>query len=177
MTIFALNKLKTTKMKKAFLAFGKLARLAGAAVMIAFVSVSVTSCSTEGCTDDTATNYDEKADEDDGSCTYERDAIIGTYNNSTDNCISGNSFNMTISAGAAATNQISISNFGGFGSSISVNAVVSGSSITLQSGSLGSGLSLLSGTGAISGSLLTINYTYDEGGDEYTCTITGTRTN
>ncbi len=164
-------------MKKTFLAFGKLARLAGAAVMIAFVSVSVTSCSSEGCTDDTATNYDEKADEDDGTCAYERDAIIGTYNNSTDNCISGTSFNMTITAGAAATNQISISNFGGFGNSISVNAIVTGSSISLQSGSLGSGISLLSGTGAIAGSLLTINYTYDEDGTEYTCTITATRSN
>ena len=172
---FALNKqLKT--MKKALFAFGKFTRLAGAAVMIAFVSFSVTSCSTEGCTDSTATNYDEKADEDDGTCTYERDAVIGKYNNSTDNCITGTSFNMEITAGAGATNQVSISNFGGFGSSISVTGIVNGSNITLQSGSLGSGISLLNGSGAISGSLLTLNYTYDEDGTEFTCTITGTRT-
>jgi len=136
------------------------------------------SCNKEGCTDSTANNFDDKADEDDNSCTFDRDAFIGNYNNSTDNCISGQSFNMTITRGVAATNQISISNFGGFGTSVNVTAIVSGSTVTLQSGTLGSGLSLLSGTGAINSNLLTINYTYDEvGGSQESCTINATRSN
>jgi hypothetical protein len=33
-------------------------------------ALSISSCKKEGCTDETATNYDEKAKEDDGSCKY-----------------------------------------------------------------------------------------------------------
>ncbi len=162
-------------MKKMQLEFAKNLRFIGLAILTSAMTLTYTGCKTEGCTDPTATNYDEKADDDDGSCTYERDAFIGTYNNSTDNCISGTSFNMTIDEGAGSTNQITINNFGGFGSSISITGTVSGSSVTLQSGALGGGISLLSGSGAISGNILTINYTYDEGGFEFTCTITGTK--
>ncbi|MGB0402681.1 MAG: FixH family protein [Salibacteraceae bacterium] len=36
----------------------------------ATLTFAVSSCNPEGCTDDTATNYDSKAKKDDGSCTY-----------------------------------------------------------------------------------------------------------
>ena len=142
--------------------------------MFMFVS-TFTSCSTEGCTDDTATNYDEKADEDDGSCTYERDAFIGKYNNATDGCIPGESFNMEITAGAGATNLIAIKNFAGFGDAIIINATVTGASFTVQPGSLGNGQSLLSGNGSISGTQLTLSYTFEVDGSTFTCTVNGTR--
>jgi hypothetical protein len=164
-------------MKKAILSIANTARTLGAVIMIGLVSVTYTGCKQEGCTDVDANNFSEDADEDDGTCTYDRDAFIGTYNNSTDNCISGTSFNMTIAEGAGAKNQINISNFGGFGASVSATGVVSGSAVTLQSGTLGSGISLLSGSGNLSGNLLTINYTYQEDGSDFTCTINATRSN
>ena len=37
-------------------------------VMIAALSVALSSCARKGCTDENATNYDSKATKDDGSC-------------------------------------------------------------------------------------------------------------
>ncbi len=164
-------------MKKIILTTNKIIRAASFAMVIGLVTVSYTSCKQEGCTDSLANNFDDKADTDDGTCTYDRDAFIGTYNNSADNCISGTSFNMTISGGVGAKNQISVTNFGGFGTSVSIIGIISGSSVTLQSGALGSGISLLSGSGNLAGNLLTINYTYVEDGEEFTCTINATKSN
>ena len=36
-------------------------------------------CRTDGCTDYTAANFDDQADTDDGTCTYYRDGLLGTY--------------------------------------------------------------------------------------------------
>lgn len=46
--------------------FGKLMMFTA----VVAVGTLATSCKKEGCTDETATNYDEKAKKDDGSCTY-----------------------------------------------------------------------------------------------------------
>ena len=43
----------------------------GAIVMIASLTLGTVSCKKDGCTDETATNYDSKAKKDDGSCEYE----------------------------------------------------------------------------------------------------------
>lgn len=41
--------------------------------------VSITGCKEPGCIDPNAVNYDAEADSNDGSCVYERDKFIGTY--------------------------------------------------------------------------------------------------
>lgn len=144
-------------------------------MMAIATTISLTSCKTDGCTDPTATNYDDKADNDDGSCTFERDAFIGTYNNCVDGCVAGASFNMTIAAASENTATISISNFAGFGSAYTIKATVSGSSITLMPGSLGTGITLLSGSGSMIGNILTILYTYEDAAGTETCQITATK--
>src|SRR5690606_28858692 len=50
--------MKTTKMKLGFM------------FVTAALAVSTVSCKKEGCTDETATNYNSEAKKDDGSCTY-----------------------------------------------------------------------------------------------------------
>ncbi len=44
-------------------------------VILASLAVVTTGCKKEGCTDPTANNYDEKAKDDDGSCTYDLPAV------------------------------------------------------------------------------------------------------
>ena len=47
---------------------------------------SMTSCKKEGCTDSYATNYDEKADKDNGTCTYTA-SVQFWYNKSTSDAL------------------------------------------------------------------------------------------
>lgn len=64
---------KTKKMKKQTLMIAAVAGL---------FAVTAVSCKKEGCTDVTATNYNEEAKKDDGSCTYEEegDAVMVSAN-------------------------------------------------------------------------------------------------
>ncbi|MEJ6616598.1 MAG: hypothetical protein QNL61_06755 [Crocinitomicaceae bacterium] len=52
----------------------------GALVMVASLTLGTVSCKKDGCTDETATNYDSKAKKDDGSCVYEETPVAGTVN-------------------------------------------------------------------------------------------------
>jgi hypothetical protein len=48
-------------------------------LVIFFCSFLILSCETGGCIDPQAGNFDGEASEDDGSCTYARDALLGNY--------------------------------------------------------------------------------------------------
>jgi hypothetical protein len=57
-----------------------------------------TSCGSEdeglrGCTDSNSSSYNPEATEDDGSCAYPRDAILGTYDGTFANCSPDNNSN------------------------------------------------------------------------------------
>lgn len=70
------KEMKTTKMKIGTLLLG------------AALTMTAVSCKKEGCTDATATNYDEKAKKDDGSCQYaqsEDEDVIKVSSNITSN--------------------------------------------------------------------------------------------
>jgi hypothetical protein len=60
-------------MKRIYLSVSKSAALA---LALGF-ALGMTSCKREGCTDETANNYDEKAKENDGSCTYDDESVTG----------------------------------------------------------------------------------------------------
>lgn len=120
-------------MKKMQLEFAKNLRFIGLAILTSAMTLTYTGCKTEGCTDPTATNYDDKADDDDGSCTYERDALIGSYSVSgtiacgvtSGGTVSGQSLNITEST--ASTSKIVIQ-FSG----ISLTCTVAGTSFTID---------------------------------------------
>jgi len=96
----------------------------------------------------------------------------GTYN-----------YNVTVTQSSTEYNKIIISNFGGFGNSVNVYAIVEGSNITIPSQALtgdpqfsGSGASNVSGTGTYNGGafkITSINYScsnamYGNGSATYT---------
>lgn len=57
------EKMKTTKMKL------------GLMLLTASLAITTVSCKKEGCTDATATNYNDEAKKDDGSCTYAEEPV------------------------------------------------------------------------------------------------------
>ena len=130
--------------------------------MLAIASTfTLTSCKTEGCTDPTATNYDEKADDDDGSCTYERDALLGTYTvNGTVDCDVTPDENvpakpLVIATSSVATNKIALTYEG-----ITLTCTVSGSTFVVDSQTVGG--FAYSGQGSVLGNLISLDLTeYD----------------
>ncbi|MEX1189665.1 MAG: hypothetical protein WED33_10435 [Bacteroidia bacterium] len=146
-------------MKKMQLEFAKNLRFIGLAILTTAMTLTYTGCKTEGCTDPTATNYDDKADDDDGSCTYERDALIGSYTVSgTIACgvtgggtVSGSS--LTITESTASTSKIVVAVF-----DVSLTCTVAGSSFTIDNQTI-SGFDY-TGNGNVSGN--TINVTVNE---------------
>lgn len=106
----------------------------------------------------------------------DRDKFLGAYS-VVDNCPSFgvSNFDISISESAVSNTSVVISNFGGFG--VSVTGSVSGNTlnipqqtVTFQGAALG-----LSGTGSLSGLSLIISYSFSIGGAGETCSMTCTK--
>jgi hypothetical protein len=147
-------------MKKIILFFG-----------IAIALTTVTSCKKEkeGCTDSMANNYSSDAKKDNGTCKFDRDAIIGNYlTNGTENC-GGTSYSysdllISITASSTAKNKVLLNFEGDI-----FTCTISGTSITIENKSEG-GFNY-SGSGQVNGTVLTLNMTvYDVAADE-TCIL------
>lgn len=149
-------------------------------MMAVATTISLTSCKTDGCTDPTATNYDDKADNDDGTCTFERDLFLGTYNNiieSCDNISPSAPYSITISASSSNTVTVNISNFGN--TSVTVNGTVSGTSLSIPSQTFTDsfGTFTLAGNGSTNstGTTLTMTYSYVQDGVTSSCSFTASK--
>ena len=97
------------------------------------------------------------------------DKYVGTWDG-LDVCTSGNyTFTATISASSTADDGILITNFGGFGTSVVVNATVDGDSFTVPSQVFGA--VTISGSGTLTSDGLTINvsYTANDGSTSDVC--------
>jgi len=162
-------------MKKIILSTNKIIRIASFAMLIGLVTVSYTSCKQEGCIDSLANNFDDKADTDDGACTYDREKFIGTFG-STSPCVVGATWNSIISNSSAAKTKVVVSNLGNLGSSASAVADITGSSIKINTQNItdsdGDTWSVSSTSGTLSGTTINITITYTFGTNTLTCAET-----
>ena len=105
--------------------------------------------------------------------TKTQDRYVGSYS-AIDVCSSGTyNYNATVTASSTDLTKVLMTNFGGFGSSVVVNATVDGSSFTVPSQTFGS--VSISGSGTLASDGLTINVTYtanDTGGGSDQCSGT-----
>ena len=59
----------------------------GQFLLVAVLATSFIGCKKEGCTDKEATNYNEKAKKDDGTCKFPADVFVANYKEQTDNYV------------------------------------------------------------------------------------------
>ena len=112
----------------------------------------ITSCKKPGCIDPAAVNYDEEADSNDGSCVYDRDKFIGTYEMYQE-CSPDDFPSKTVEIKTGgAMNQVQITGwFDGF----SITAEVDGNEISFKKEQ---DVYTYEGIGYIAGSAVTIDY-------------------
>ena len=129
------------------------------------LTVSISSCKKEGCTDLDALNFDIEANSDDGSCTFQSQSFVGTYN------VTGYAVDQTFGDTTIQAYQFIVTHTGGTGISISnlgntslnFNATIKNSQLNIPL-QIKNVVESYSGSGVISGT--TINLQYNEVFDE-----------
>jgi hypothetical protein len=134
--------------------------------------IALISCKKKGCIDELANNYEEKAKTDDGSCTYNWDKFVGTYNVTTGACnFAPDNHVSTISKGPTK-NEMIISNF--YNNGVNINATISGNEFSFSEVSDEVGYI---GTGYVIDGAITIDffscegYDYPDDCDEVNCSV------
>jgi len=163
-------------MKKLLLNSAKTLRLVGLVILAGAFTITQTGCSTEGCTEATATNFDDKADDDDGSCIFERDAIIGSYSVS-GTVVCGVTANSTVSgvpfviaSSTVANNKVVVTFLG-----VSLTGTVSASSFAIDSQT--TGIFTYTGSGSVIGNSINVTFNEVDSAIPETCiyTLNGSR--
>jgi hypothetical protein len=163
----------STKMKKSISNLFNTLKVVGFSTVLIFGLTTLEGCKKEGCTDALANNYDEKADEDDGTCTYDREQFRGSYS-TTNSCVPGASWTMNITDSNTAKNKVVISNLGNLGGS--GTGTINGNQVTIDSqnyvDSDGDSWTVSSNAGTLTGATVTITVTYVFAGSTLVCNET-----
>lgn len=153
--------------------------------LLAVTTLSLASCKKDKCKDKTCQNGAPCVD---GTCNCttgfsgenceieNRAKFRSTYNVVETCAISGNfNYQVIISNSSAAADRVLISNFGGYGESVSATA--SGNSLTIatQQVAVQGGSLTFSGSGQISGNILTISYSVSGDVTPESCTMNCTK--
>ncbi len=118
------------------------------------LGLGIVACKKKGCTDALAENYNVEAKKEDGSCTYQRDKFIGTYQISSKCAYDDDTtYSITITEGPTV-NDIIIQNFAN--ESVNMKAKIVNNQIEFDDELIGI---IFEGDGYLVGSELTINYT------------------
>ena len=131
------------------------------ATLLVAVALFASSCKKEGCTDLDSLNFDIEANTDDGSCTFQSQSFVGTYN------VTGYAVDQTFGDTTIQAYQFIITHTGGTGISISnlgntslnFNATIKNSQLNIPL-QIKNVVESYSGSGVISGT--TINLQYNE---------------
>lgn len=127
--------------------------------------ILLSSCKKEGCTNVDALNYDNEANADDGSCKFEAENFVGTYN------VTGYAVDQTFGDTTAQSYQliinhtdatsISISNLGN--TSLTFTATIKNGQLNIPI-QIKNVVESYSGNGVISGTTINLQYTevFDE---------------
>jgi hypothetical protein len=85
----------------------------------------------------------------------------GTYTNASDVCQTSGSYtyNATIAASGTTNGSVGVTNFGGFGTGITINMSVTGSSITIPAQPVGTVGNILNGSGTVSSMTAPVAFT------------------
>lgn len=108
-----------------------------------------------------------------------RDKFIGSYTVTEACSQTGNlSYSMSVTASGTSEDGIVMTGFGKFSDTAAVIATVNGDDLTIAAQTLtinGIAVNISTGTGVINGNLLTVTYTYTQGGGGQSCTFTATK--
>jgi hypothetical protein len=134
------------------------------------------SCKKKGCMDELANNFEEKAKKEDGSCTYNWDKFLGTYNVTTGSCNFPHDNHVSTISKGPSKDQIIISNF--YDNGVNVKATILGNEFSFSEASAGVGYI---GTGYVIDGVVTIDffacedYDYPNDCNEVSCTMNYTK--
>jgi len=122
-------------------------------IVFLFLFASFSSCQKQGCTNEFADNFDQEAEEDDGSCILAREKFLGSFNVSR-SCVYENDSTYILEVTAGPNdNEIVMKNL--FGWNESLRAQVSGSDISFKDENAGI---TYEGTGYLAGNQFIVTF-------------------
>ncbi len=135
-------------------------------LLLLAVSLATFSCKKKGCIDKEATNYNEKAKKDDGTCIFPSALMEGTYN-VTESCYGLGNDNYTITIVATGNTTVRINSILG-GTASMIGSTTDGKSLKINAQSAIPDKSNYywdmdnGATGFLDGNTLTLNYQMDD---------------